>query len=109
MQAFLRLVIPKHILHVGELVPVQIKAYFRGGVQARINGLPTLSSDAFTLNSLDDKPAQTQENIDGQPYIILTWNTALSAVKAGDLFAESGAARALDRPRESRSAARPVR
>ena len=83
-QAFLRLVTPKRELHVGELLPVQIKAYFRGGVQATINGLPTLSSDAFTLNSLDDKPAQTQENIEGQPYAILTWNTALSAVKAGD-------------------------
>ena len=65
-------------------MPVQIKAYFRGGMQATINGLPTLSSDAFTLNSLDDKPVQTQEKIDGQPYAILTWTTALSAVKAGD-------------------------
>ena len=83
-QAFLRLVTPKRILHVGELVPVQIKAYFRGGMQATINGLPALSSDAFTLNSLDDKPVQTQEKIDGQPYVILTWTTALSAVKAGD-------------------------
>jgi hypothetical protein len=83
-QAFLRLVMPKHDLHVGELVPVQIKAYFREGVQASINGLPSLSSDAFTLNSLEDKPAQTQEDIDGQPYDVVTWTTALSAVKAGD-------------------------
>jgi hypothetical protein len=83
-QAFLRLVTPKRKLHVGELVPVQIKAYFRGGVQAAINGLPALSSDAFTLNSLEDKPVQTQEEIDGQPYAVLTWTTALCAVKAGD-------------------------
>jgi hypothetical protein len=83
-QAFLRLVTPKHEFHVGELVPVQIKAYFRGDLQASLDGLPTLSSDAFTLNSLDDKPAQTEEEIDGQPYAVLTWTTALSAVKAGD-------------------------
>jgi len=83
-QAFLRLVTPRHKLHVGELVPVQIKAYFLDGMQASINGLPSLSSDAFTLNSLDDKPAQTQEDIDGQSYTVLTWTTALSAVKAGD-------------------------
>ena len=83
-QASLRLVIPKRTLYVGELVPVQIKAYFRDGVQARINGLPALSSDAFTLNALDDKPAQTREEIDGQPYVVVTWTTALSAVKAGD-------------------------
>ena len=83
-QTFLRLVTPKRALHVGELVPVQIKAYFVAGLQASINGVPSLSSDAFTLNSLDDKPTQTQEEIDGQPYAVLTWTTALSAVKAGD-------------------------
>ncbi len=83
-QAFVRLVTPKRELHVGELVPVQIKAYFREGVQVSINGLPSLSSDAFTLNSLEDKPAQTQEDIDGQSYVVLTWTTAVSAVKAGD-------------------------
>jgi hypothetical protein len=83
-QAALRLVIPKRTLYVGELVPVQIKAYFRAGVHAQINGAPALSSDAFTLNALDDKPAQTQEEIDGQPYVVVTWTTALSAVKAGD-------------------------
>ncbi len=83
-QAFLHLVMPKRHLHVGELLPVQIKAYFRDGLQATINGLPSLSSDAFTLNSLGDKPAQTEEEIDGQQYAVLTWTTALSAVKAGD-------------------------
>jgi hypothetical protein len=82
-QAFLRLVVPKRELHVGELVPVQIKAYFVAGLQASINGLPSLSSDAFTLNALDNKPQQTEETIDGHTYEVLTWTTALSAVKAG--------------------------
>ena len=83
-QAFLRLVTPKHKWYVGELVPVQIKAFFRGGVQATLNGLPALNSNAFTLNALDDKPTQAQEELEGQPYIVLTWTTALTAVKAGD-------------------------
>jgi len=83
-QAFLRLLMPKRELHVGEAVPVQIKAYFREGLQASVNGLPSLSSDAFTLNSLDNKPAQTRENVNGQSYAVLTWNTAVCAVKAGD-------------------------
>lgn len=83
-QAFLRLLTPNRAWHVGELVPVQIKAYFRGGVQATLNGLPALNSNAFTLNALDDKPAQAQEELEGQPYIVLTWTTALTAVKAGD-------------------------
>jgi len=82
--AFLRIELPKQELTVGELVPVKVKAYFRAGVSASLNGLPTLSSDAFTLNKLDDNPEQTNEVINGVPYTVVTWTSALSAVKAGD-------------------------
>ncbi len=82
--AFLRVVLPKQNLTVGELVPVQIKAYFRAGVSASLNGLPMLSSDAFALNKLDDQPEQTRESVNGVPYTVITWTSSLSAVKAGD-------------------------
>jgi hypothetical protein len=82
--AFLRIELPKRELIVGELVPVKVKAYFRAGVSASLNGLPTLSSDAFALNKFDDNPEQTRELIDGVPYTVVTWTSALSAVKAGD-------------------------
>ena len=82
--AFLRIELPRRELIVGELVPVKVKAYFRAGVSASLNGLPTLSSDAFTLNKLDDNPEQTRELIDGVPYTVVTWTSALSSVKAGD-------------------------
>ena len=82
--AFLRIELPKQELTVGELVPVKVKAYFRAGVSASLNGLPTLSSDAFTLNKVDDNPEQTNEAINGVPYTVVTWTSALSAVKAGD-------------------------
>ena len=84
--AFLRIELPKQELTVGELVPVKVKAYFRAGVSASLNGLPTLSSDAFTLNKLDDNPEQTNEMINGVPYTIVTWTSALSAVKAGEYW-----------------------
>jgi hypothetical protein len=51
---------------------------------ASLNGLPTLSADAFTMGKLTDKPQQTQEMIDGQPYTIVTWHSALAAVKPGE-------------------------
>ena len=82
--AFLRIELPRRELIVGELVPVKVKAYFRAGVSASLNGLPTLSSDAFTLNKLDDNPEQNRELIDGVPYTVVTWTSALSSVKAGD-------------------------
>lgn len=82
--AFLRVILPKHELTVGELVPVEVKACFRAGVSASLNGLPMLSSDAFTLNKLGDHPEQTREIINGVPYTVVTWTSSLSAVKAGE-------------------------
>ncbi len=66
------------------MVPVKVQAYFRAGVSASLNGLPMLSSDAFTLNKLGEHPGQTREAINGVPYTVVTWTSALSAVKAGD-------------------------
>ena len=82
--AWLRVIIPKDKLYVGEMMPVKVKAYFRLGLKATLNGLPTLSSDAFTLNKLSDDANETTEVFGGVPYTVLTWPSALAAVKAGD-------------------------
>jgi hypothetical protein len=75
---------PKQSLYVGELVPVQVKAYFPVGMSVSLDGLPQLSSDAFALSKLTEKPAQTEEMFNGRPYVVLTWDTAISGVKAGE-------------------------
>jgi hypothetical protein len=82
--AFVRLRLPKSELYVGEIVPVDIQVGVRAGLAASITGLPTLNGDAFMLNKLSSKPQQAQENIDGQPYTVLTWHSALAVVKPGD-------------------------
>lgn len=81
---FLRLVSPKKEFYVGEMVPVELKAYFRAGVELRVDGLPRLNSDAFTMNKLGDQPGRSQQIINGVPYTVFTWSTAITAVKAGD-------------------------
>ena len=82
--AFLRVVLPKKELTVGELVPVELKACFPAGMSASLNGLPMLAGGAFALNKLGENPEQTREVIDGRPYNVITWKSALSAVQAGD-------------------------
>ena len=82
--AFLRVTPSKYRSYVGELVPVQIKAFFRQGLQATLNSLPELSNNAFACQGLSKKPKQTEEVIDGVPYAVLTWHTAVSAVKEGE-------------------------
>lgn len=82
--AFTRVSFPKRDLYVGEAVPVEIQVGLRSGMAASLNGLPTLSADAFTLNKLTDKPEEAQEIINGEPYTILTWHSIMAPVKPGD-------------------------
>ena len=81
---FLRLVAPKQEFYVGEMVPVELKAYFRAGVELRVDGLPKLNSDAFTMNKLSDQPGSSQQVINGVRYTVFTWPTVITAVKAGE-------------------------
>ena len=82
--AFVRLLIPKETLYVGETTPVEIQVGVRPEVAASLNGVPTLNGDAFTFNPLSAHPEQTQESVGGRTYIILTWHTALAAIKPGN-------------------------
>ncbi len=79
--AFIRFELPTRALYVGQAVPVQVRAYFRGGTGATLEGPPHLDSDAFTLSDLSDKPAQTQVDIGGVPYLQATWSAVLSPAK----------------------------
>jgi hypothetical protein len=83
--AFVRLRLAKHELYVGEMVPVDIQVGARDGMVASLNGPPTLNGDAFTLSKLPQNPTRTEEVVDGKPFIVFTWHTALVAVKPGTL------------------------
>ncbi len=83
--AFVRLRLSKHELYVGEMVPVDIQVGARDGMVASLNGPPALNGDAFTLSKLPENPSRTEEVVDGKPFIVFTWHTALVAVKPGTL------------------------
>jgi BatD DUF11 like domain len=80
----MKVILPKTRLYVGELVPIQIKAYFREGISARLEGPLAAAGDAFTVSGLDKRPTQTQEAVAGIGYTVLTWNSVLGALKSGD-------------------------
>ena len=83
--AFVRLRLAKHELYVGETVPVDIQVGMRDGFVASLNGLPTLNGDAFTLNKLSTEPVRSETVINGKPFTVLTWHSALAAIKPGKL------------------------
>jgi hypothetical protein len=79
----LRVVLPKRRLYAGEATPVTVKADFALGTEVTLNGLPTLSTPAFVIGQLPDKPRQGDEEIGGAPYHFASWTGALTAAKAG--------------------------
>jgi hypothetical protein len=68
---------------VGEIIPIRIKAYFRAGIKANLNSQPVLKGNGVVMPQLKQNPQQSEENVDGIPYTVLTWDTSISAVKEG--------------------------
>lgn len=89
--AFVRLVLPKREVFVGESVPIVIEVGLQPGVITSLNGLPTLTNADFTLNNLSRQPERSERVVDGSPFSILTWNSVIAPVKPGTytLAAES--------------------
>jgi hypothetical protein len=81
--AFIRLILPKRDVYVGESVPVGIEVGMRDGFVSSVNGLPTLLGSDFTLNNLSHQPERVRKTIDGKDFTVLTWHSVLAAVKPG--------------------------
>jgi hypothetical protein len=75
--------LPKKQFYDGELEPVEIKVLISAEVEIDSVDAPQFTSDGFTLNTLG-KPEQSSEMINGHPYHVLVWSSALTAVKPGD-------------------------
>jgi hypothetical protein len=81
--AFIILSKAKEKSYVGEIVPVEIKAYFKQGLRANLNSAPSLIGDGLVMPQLHDQPRQTQERVGAATYSVLTWQTTLSNIKEG--------------------------
>jgi BatD DUF11 like domain len=81
--AFLRLIVPKHEVYVGESVPIEIEIGMRSGFVSSLNGLPKLTGDNFTLNNLSRQPERTEKVIDGERFVVMNWHSLLTVVKPG--------------------------
>jgi hypothetical protein len=82
--AFVQLVIPRRAVYVGESVPVDIELGVRPGMVTSLNGPPALNGGDFTLNNLSKQPLRRNQLIEGSPFLVMTWHSALTAVKPGD-------------------------
>ncbi len=78
------LVIGKRTAYVGELIPVELRYYFRADCQFNDLQRPTFGGDGFTAAPLSE-PEQTEQYIDDIPYNIVTFRSAITPAKTGDI------------------------
>jgi hypothetical protein len=79
---FAELVVPKKVAYVGEIVPVQIRMGFDPRIRPRLIEPPEITGQGFTAQKLQES-GQTSETINGRPYDIVTYKTAIAAARAG--------------------------
>src|SRR5437762_698162 len=79
---FAELVVPSKTAYVGEIVPVQIRMGFDPRVRPRLIEPPEITGQGFTAQKLQQS-GQTSETINGRPYDVVTYKTAIAAARAG--------------------------
>src|SRR6266542_2640966 len=79
---FAELIVPKKVAYVGEIVPVQIRMGFDPRVRPRLIEPPEITGQGFTAQKLQQS-GQTTETLNGRPYDVVTYKTAIAAARAG--------------------------
>lgn len=82
---FVELILPKTSAYIGEMIPVEVRVAFN--VRARVESLGagvSINGQGFTTQKFPDG-RQTVETINGNTYQVLTFKTAIAAVRAGKI------------------------
>ena len=103
---FAELIVPKKTAYVGEIVPVQIRMGFDPRVRPRLIEPPEITGQGFTAQKLQES-GQNSETINGRPYDVVTYKTAIAAARAGKFEVGPMKAKAQVLVPRARSAPRP--
>lgn len=79
---FLKLVVPKTEIYLGEVLPVEVQLYVQEG---RLVRLPELPAVGFTLGKMSDPSPVSQVVVNHQSYNLVSFKTIATPVKTGPL------------------------
>ncbi len=79
--AFMRLIVPKNKVYVGEVLPVEVQLFF---LNAQDIQPMQLKADGFIVGK-NAQPTQSTTQVDRQPYNVVVFKSSVTATKAGDL------------------------
>src|SRR5213075_1423750 len=81
---FAELIVPKKAAYVGEIVPVQIRMGFDARIHPRLVEPPEITGQGFTAQKLQQS-SQNLETINGKPFDVVAFKSAIAAVHSGKL------------------------
>src|SRR5438105_94138 len=79
---FAELIVPKKTAYVGEIIPVQIRMGFDPRLRPSLIEPPEITGQGFTSQKLQQS-GQTSETVNGRPYEVVTYKSAIAAARAG--------------------------
>jgi hypothetical protein len=96
---FCELVIPKTTAYVGETIPAEIRLGFNTRVPSRLVQPAMLSGQGFTSqrlpNAAEQNPDQSMRTVNGRPFEVLTFKTAITPARSGKLEIAAKDAKAI--------------
>jgi BatD DUF11 like domain len=90
---FAELVIPKESAYVGEQIPIELRFYFNERIQYQPypqGQYPIIDGEGFVTKKYPE-PSEKQFELNGRPYHVVVYKTALTGVKPGKLELQSAA------------------
>ncbi|MBV8175757.1 MAG: protein BatD [Verrucomicrobia bacterium] len=88
---FGELVVPKDSAYVGEQIPIELRFYFNQRIQYQPypqGQYPIFDGEGFVTKKYPD-PSEKQFELNGRPYHVVVYKTALTGVKPGKLELQS--------------------
>ncbi|MDB6109937.1 MAG: hypothetical protein JWR69_1687 [Pedosphaera sp.] len=80
-QAFLKLIVPKNEVYLGEILPLEIQLYIQSGQLAE---MPHFKEEGFILGKML-QPAKSETIFNNRRYIVVSFKSYVVAVKAGKI------------------------
>jgi hypothetical protein len=80
-QAFLKLIVPKNEVYLGEILPLEIQLYIQSGQLAE---MPHFKEEGFILGKML-QPTKSETIFNNRRYIVVSFKSYVVAVKAGSI------------------------
>jgi hypothetical protein len=82
--AFLRLLVPKREMYVGEAIAIEVQLLWRNG-NAQDLRIPQLKADGFTLGAMPQQPPRSRTQLGNAVFEVATFRLTATALRAGAL------------------------